>query len=115
MSDKEALAIYWTGKALKNASSIKVYLKENFSEREIDSFYSLLSAFEESVKVFPELYPQTNNETKIRRAVLSKVLSVFYRILNDKIEVLAVLDNRSDVSEWLQTVAVGSYGFMIFD
>ena len=97
MPEKKALTILWTDEALKNASSIKAYLEESFSEKEIGRFYSLLSAFEEA----PKLYPQTNRKTKIRRAVLSKVLSAFYRISSNKIEILAILDNRCDISKWL--------------
>ena len=46
MPEKKALTILWTDEALKNASLIKAYLEESFSEKEIGRFYSLLSAFE---------------------------------------------------------------------
>ena len=101
MPEKKALTILWTDEALKNASSIKAYLEESFSEKEIGRFYSLLSAFEDAVSIFPKLYPQTNRKTKIRRAVLSKMLSAFYRISSNKIEIIAILDNRCDISRWL--------------
>jgi plasmid stabilization system protein ParE len=100
MSNQKILTISWTENALDNATSIRLYLEEKYTKREIESFYSLLSAFEEAVSIFPQLYPQTNN-SKIRRAVLSKVLSAFYRISKNEIEVLAIIDNRCDLSEWL--------------
>lgn len=80
MPEKKRLTILWTEQALKNAISIKDYLRENFSDKEIDRFYPLLSAFEEAVSIFPKLYPQAKTKTKIRSAVLSKKLSAFYRI-----------------------------------
>jgi plasmid stabilization system protein ParE len=98
---KNALTIQYTLRALENASSIKRYLQQNFSDKEIDVFYSLLNTFSEAVSLFPELYPPANRKMKVRRAVLSRVLSVFYRISGDKIEVLAIIDNRCDLSEWL--------------
>jgi len=101
MPKKKKLTVLWTYEALKNASSVKAYLSENFSSKEIQNFYSLLSAFENAVLLFPKLYPQTNKKAKIRRAVLSKEISVFYRIISNQIEVLAVLDNRCDLSKWL--------------
>jgi plasmid stabilization system protein ParE len=101
MPEKKPLNILWTERAFKNASLIKTYLENNFSEKEVIRFFSLLSAFEEAVSIFPKLYPQTNRKTKIRRAVLSKVLSAFYRISSNKIEVLAIFDNRCDLSKWL--------------
>ena len=95
------VSIFWTDRALQNAVSVKRYLQMNFSEREIDNFFLLLNAFEVAVCAFPKLYPVSSSKRKIRRAVLSKVLSVFYRIQKDKIEVLAILDNRCDFKEWM--------------
>jgi len=101
MSEKKKLTVLWTFQALKNASSIKVYLEENFSGKEIQKFFSILSAFESAITTFPKLYPQTNKKAKIRRAVLSREFSAFYRIIHNRIEVLAILDNRCDLSKWL--------------
>jgi plasmid stabilization system protein ParE len=64
-------------------------------------FFSLLESFEIAVCAYPELYPGSGIKKNIRRAVLSKVLSAFYRIHKGKIEVLAILDNRCDIGNWL--------------
>jgi plasmid stabilization system protein ParE len=101
MPEKKKLNVLWTNQALRNASNIKTYLEENFSVKEINNFFSLLSAFESAVTTFPKLYPQTNKKAKIRRAVLSREVSAFYRIIDIRIEVLAILDNRCDLSKWL--------------
>ncbi|MBK7105107.1 MAG: hypothetical protein IPH62_07475 [Ignavibacteriae bacterium] len=95
------LEIVWSNSSLQNALSIKNYLRINFSEKEIDTFYLLLSAFENAVTLFPELYPSTSKNNEIRRAVLSRELSAFYRIKSKKNEVLALIDNRCDLSKWL--------------
>lgn len=101
MPELSPLNVVWTNQSLVHAAAIKKYLQKEFTQREIDHFYSLLGSFEEAISFFPKLYPETKKKLKIRRAVLSKVLSVFYRIKNNNIEVLAVLDNRCDLSEWL--------------
>ncbi len=93
--------VIYSNRALTNAVSIKKYLLHKFSEKEIDYFYSLLESFELAVTSLPKLYPTTNKKKNIRRAVLSKVLSVFYRIQNSNIEVVAILDNRCDLDEWI--------------
>jgi len=80
MPEKKVSIVKWTENSLKNAVAIKNYLKENFSTKEIDRFYSLLFNFEEVISFFPELYPQIIKEHKIRRAVLSKEVSVFYKV-----------------------------------
>ena len=101
MPDKKVSIVKWTENSLKNAIAIKNYLKENFSEKEIDYFYSLLFNFEEVISYFPELYPQINKKYKIRRAVLSKEVSLFYTTELRMIRVLAIIDNRCDISKWL--------------
>lgn len=101
MPSKSLRAIYWTDQALRTSLIIKEYLTKNFSETELEKFYSLLSDFERAVITFPQLYPKAK-KTQIRRAILSKELSVFYRVLPKRIEVIAVLDNRSDIENRLK-------------
>jgi hypothetical protein len=62
MPDIKPLPVSWTGRALLNTISIKRYLKQNFTQKEIDSFYLLLSTFEEAVAMFPKLYPVSASE-----------------------------------------------------
>ena len=99
MPDKIPLEIVWTSNSILTARAIKKYLEIKFSDREVEGFYSLLKTFEQAVSLFPGLYPLSKN--KIRRAVLNKNLSVFYRKNKSRIEVLAVLDNRMDLSDWI--------------
>jgi len=101
MPRQKVASILWTEHALQNAISIKEYLSSNFSSKEIDHYYVILQSFEIAVCAFPELYPQSSVRKNIRRAVLSKVLSAYYRVHKGKIEVIALLDNRCDISKWL--------------
>lgn len=100
MPEKPLFEVYWTDNAFNNASQIKNYLSKNFSEKEVAAFYSLLAAFESVVNAFPYLYPSTKNNIMIRRAVLNKHLSVFYRIQKNRIEVLAAFDSRKNLTDW---------------
>lgn len=93
--------VVWTNQALKNSLKIKEYLFEKFTDREILKFYQQLSIFEHTVSSHPEIYPLISSEKKIRRAVISRELSVFYRIHDTQIEVLAIFDNRCDLSDWI--------------
>ena len=56
----------------------------------------LLDGFEKTVTQFPEAFPVFKNHKTIRKAVLNRNLSVYYRIELDIIEIIAVLDNRQD-------------------
>lgn len=101
MPKPRVASILWTERSLQNAISIKEYLISNFSSKEVDHFQAILQSFEIAVCIFPELYPQSSVRENVRRAVLSKVLSVYYRVRKGKIEVIALLDNRCDSSKWL--------------
>ena len=77
MPDTKPWTVFWTTQALQNAESIKDCLNKNFSQKEIDAFYSLLNTFEEIISLFPQLFPATKRSKKIRRAMLSKEVSLF--------------------------------------
>ena len=99
MPKSQVATIVWTEQSRQNAISIKSYLNSNFSPKEVDHFYAIIKSFEIAVCAFPRLYPLSPSSKKIRRAVLSKVLSAYYRINGNQIEVIALLDNRSDSSQ----------------
>lgn len=101
MDDRPVYELFYTNQALENVWKIEEYFEEDFSQKECKKFYKLLLTFENSVRVFPNLYPVTNSDHKIRMAVLSKELSTFYRVTNKQIVVLAIFDNRCDLSGWL--------------
>ena len=100
MADKAQHKVIYTKRSLANLRTIKDYLLYKFSQREIDNLYRMLSDFENVAASFPQLYPLIINSEKIRRAVLSKQLSVFYTYSKDNLIITAVLDNRMDNSKW---------------
>ena len=95
------MSIVWTHRALKNAISIKRYLLVHFSDKEVDNFYAILKSYEIAVCAFPSLYPYSTIKKNLRRAVLTNVLSAYYRVQKGKIEVIAILDNRCDAEKWI--------------
>jgi plasmid stabilization system protein ParE len=101
MPKYKIVSVLWTDRALQDAISIKKYLQHTFSDKEVENFLSLLSSFEIAASAFPELYPSSSAKRGVKRAILSKVVSVFYRIRKNNIEVLAILDNRRELSKWI--------------
>lgn len=101
MANNKPLEVFWTQNAAENAIRIKKYIAYKFTEKEVLNFFSLLQSFEIAVSAFPKLYPESTFKKNIRRAVLSKELSVFYRIHKNKIEVLTCIDNRCDITNWI--------------
>lgn len=95
MAEKKRFAVEYSAQSLKNATEIAAYLRRKFSQKEIDKFFQSLADFEKIISLFPTLYAESS-KMKIRRAVLSKVLSVYYTITSNKVYIIAILDNRCD-------------------
>lgn len=100
MSEESSLNIFYTNKALLDISDIKKYLLFHFTQREVDQLYVMLQGFEKVIKAFPELYPISLKGGGLRRAVLSKQLSLFYKVSTDKIMIIAAIDNRMSFEKW---------------
>lgn len=68
----QAIAVSWSARSLRNAKDIKQYLSTHFSKKEVSHFETLLKKFEETVSLFPELYPASQKQPHLRKAVLHK-------------------------------------------
>lgn len=95
MAKKKRLVVEYSAQSLSNTTEIIAYLRRRFSQKEIDNFTQSLADFEKIISLYPTLYAQSP-KMKIRRAVLSKVLSIYYTIRKNKIYIVAILDNRWD-------------------
>jgi hypothetical protein len=100
MADNSVYNISYSNRSLSDALIIKEYLLYKFTQKELNSFYHMLGVFESIVSKFPKLYPQSSKNKRLRRAVLSKQLSIFYTISKDSILIVAILDNRMSTTKW---------------
>lgn len=91
------LAVVWSPLAIRQYLSIKEYLLLKFTSKELIQFNLILRQFEMVVQKYPDAYPKTNFKRNLRRAVLNKVVSVFYREIHDEIQIVAIYDNRQDI------------------
>ena len=100
MVDNRIYKIHYTDRSVADALTIKGYLLYKFTQKEVDKFYKMLGVFESLVCSFPKLYPKSPKSKNVRRAILSKQLSVFYTDSKNTIIVIAILDNRMDIIKW---------------
>jgi len=87
--------IKWSQRATRDTDAIVEYLRENWTEKEADKFFSQLRKFTDVVIAFPEAFPRSQ-KGKLRKAVISKQNSVIYRVRARFIEIVTIIDNRSD-------------------
>ncbi len=88
--------VIWARRSLTNALAIKGYLNKKFSKKEVVNFERLLRQFELTVSNFPTLYPESNKQKSLRRAVIHKNTTVFYIFDKNKVTVIAMKDNRQE-------------------
>jgi hypothetical protein len=101
MVEKKKFIVEYSQQSLENAREIVYYLQKKFTEKEVNSFYKALNDFEKIIVFYPTIYSESKKK-RVRRAVLSKVLSVYYSINKNKISIIAIFDNRWDESSKLK-------------
>lgn len=88
------IKVNWTERSLSNAIEIKEYLKVKFTIKEVMKFEYLLKQFENTVSNFPTLYPESESQISLRRAVIHKNTTVYYIFKENMVTVIAMKDNR---------------------
>ena len=89
-----ALKIYWTKRAEKSFNNILNYIHKEWGENIAKSFARRVFDFPEILSEFPEIGTLENKEKGIRGFSVIKQVSVFFRVMDDKIVLLNFFDNR---------------------
>jgi plasmid stabilization system protein ParE len=86
--------VTWTKKSISNTLEIKLYLNRKFGKKDdLVWFEKLLKQFEKTVSHFPTLYPKSQKLKSLRRAVIHKNITIYYRVEKERIVVVAMKDN----------------------
>ena len=101
MSEKKKRIVEYSNQSIDNAKEIVFYLKTRFAKKELDNFFKSLIIFEKIVIFYPNIYPASQKK-RIRRAALSKVLSVYYSVTKNSISIISIFDNRWDETSTLK-------------
>lgn len=72
--------IFWTEEAIRNLEEIIDYLSNTWSEREVIRFKEKLGRIVIHIRSNPLMFPRSEFQPRLRKAVLSKQVSVFYEI-----------------------------------
>jgi len=85
--------VYWTDEAINNLESILDYLKKKWTQREIDQFRRKLGRLIKLIQVNPELFPPSKYNRNLRKAILSKQITVFYKVTGQLIYLVYLFNN----------------------
>ena len=85
-----------TDRALDELKQTFGYLEQNFSEREIRRLAKKLESIFKLISNNPQLYPRSNRFEGVRRALVTRHNTIYYRIDQNNIEILSFFSNRRD-------------------
>ena len=98
---KSGYKVVWTDHALEELDQTIGYLQVNFSEKEINRLASRIEAVLSSISKYPSLYPESPYQNGVRRAVIARFNTLYYRVNTEKgqIEILSFFSNRKNSEE----------------
>ena len=89
-----ALKIKWTKRAANSFDKTVKYLQTEWSLSSAQKFVKRSNKFLQTLQEYPRIGKTQNIEKEIRAYVLSRHISVFYRIKENKLILLNFFDNR---------------------
>jgi plasmid stabilization system protein ParE len=89
--------IFWSEESLSNLEEILDYLNERWTQKEIDRFKNKLNRQLEIISRFPTIFPVSNYHPNLRKAVLSKQITIFYKIQGNIIYLAYIFVNKKDI------------------
>jgi len=91
--------VFWTDEAIENLQSIMDCLDCQWTQREIDNFKKKLAKQIELIETNPKLFPVSEYNPRLRKAVLSKQTTIFYEIADRMIYLVYLFNSRQDIGK----------------
>lgn len=88
--------IIWSPLAEEDFNDIADYLAKEWNEKVVIHFVSLVDHLVEQISINPKQYPVIFPDLSIRRCVITKHNSIFYRATKNQVDILRIYDTRQD-------------------
>ena len=88
--------IVWSPSAERDFANILEYLHENWDEKVTNQFIDLTEEVIGQISHNPRLFPLIYKKEKIRKCVLTKHNTLFYRGSKTQVDILRIYDTRQD-------------------
>lgn len=96
--------LHWTKESIRNLEEILDYLICKWTQKEVDNFNRKLSKKLDMILQNPRMFPVSIFNPKLRKAVLTKQVTIFYEIKNKQIYVTYLFVNRKNLKATLTTI-----------
>lgn len=91
--DKEVI---WSPAAEEDFKNTLDYLQNKWPNRVISTFINKVDDNIGLIIGDPKIFPVINNDLQIRKSVITKYNTLYYREVNQKIEIVRLFDSRQD-------------------
>ena len=88
--------IVWSPSAERDFANILEYLNENWDRNVANHFFELTEEILGQISINPRQFPVIFNKEKIRKCVVTKHNTLFYRDSKSQIDILRIYDTRQD-------------------
>ena len=88
--------IIWSPSAENDFAEILNYLSMHWDNKIANNFIDRLDNYLDVIDSNPKYFPIINEKLNIRKCVVTKQNSLFYRASKDKIELIRLFDTRQD-------------------
>jgi len=91
--------IIWSPVAVVDLENILTYLSEQWSDSIASQYVETIDKLLIYISINPGLFPLIHRNKKVRKCVISKHNTLYYRANNSKIEILRIFDSRQDAAK----------------
>lgn len=88
--------VFWSPKAVDDLDAIISYVEKNWGNIIVNRFIEHLEKTLVVIKLFPESFPLVHEDSGIRKCVITKQSVIYYRLKNERIEILRLYNVRQD-------------------
>ena len=88
--------IIWSPLSEKDFTSILDYLQINWNDKVVSDFIEIAESTIGQIAANPTQFPVINKKKQIRKCVITKHNTLFYRDRKENIDILRIFDTRQD-------------------
>jgi plasmid stabilization system protein ParE len=93
---KNGYKILWTDYALKELENTIEYLEENWTEKELKNLAENIEDKLALISKNPYLFQESEFKKDIRRVIILKYNTLYYRVSNEQVEIISFFSNRQN-------------------
>jgi plasmid stabilization system protein ParE len=89
--------LFWSEESLRNLDDIIDYLETNWTSKEVANFKAKFSKQIDLIHKNPRLFPVSDYNSRLRKAVLSRQTTIYYELIDLNIRLVYLFNSKKDI------------------